>query len=361
MGGSALSVPTRRLTAAEFHPLAWKLARSLSEHLHGARVEPIPAYRQKPDFGDLDLLVEWNSPIDPSTVPEILVQGAAIGHARQVVASGAIVSFDWRPDDNALEGFQVDLMLTPPECLDASRAYFAYNDLGNLIGRVAHRMGFVHGHQGLLCPVREGEVLLAQVEVTRHPDEILAFLGYDPQRFRAGFETMDDIFAYVASGTHFSPELFSLDDGNHAARTRVRKRPTHRQFQAWLEAHQPASNHAWAPRPDAVAQAAERAPFLARAQALFPEMIQRIQAVHASRALVQDEARQRERLNGRRVSEWTGLTGADLGTFMGSVRERLGSPKDIASWARDRTDEEIKAWVLDQANPRPIRSRRPSP
>lgn len=368
MGGSALSVSTRRLVSQDFHILASRLSRSLSETLAGARVMPIPAYHAKADFGDLDLIVEWAAPRLPNDpVPESLLRWSKVGRAREQVVSGHVISLDWRTEEQEESvAFQVDLILTAPEHVDTSLAYFSYNDMSNFIGRVAHRMGFIYGHKGLLLPLTDGPEKFAQIEVSRDPPKILKFLGYDPDRFAQGFETLPDIFAYVASGAYFDPNLFGKEQ-NNAARRQAIKRPTHRLFHEWLQMTQPPARHAWAKITDGDGRLREQKHFLKMAQTRFPHVLDRVDAAWKHRALAQAQsqadAQTLARLNGHRVGEWTGLKGSDLGRLITQLRTELGTPSQAAQWLSSRTDDDLKTWVLSQQEAfRPTSlPRRPSP
>lgn len=56
MGGNALKIRTQRLPADEYHRLASEITEQIQQ-ISGARADPLRAYRNKADFGDLDILV----------------------------------------------------------------------------------------------------------------------------------------------------------------------------------------------------------------------------------------------------------------------------------------------------------------
>ena len=59
MGGNALSIPSRRIPRAEYETLSINVLSRLWSYNRTERAEIIPAYRQKVDFGDMDVLVVW--------------------------------------------------------------------------------------------------------------------------------------------------------------------------------------------------------------------------------------------------------------------------------------------------------------
>jgi len=376
MGGSALSVPTGRLPAATYHPLADKLGRALSEAF-GATVYTIPAYRSKPDFGDLDLIVE-SEPIMAAGGQEALERwSVAYGHSRECFCetNSTVFSFDYRDQSTDATGFQVDLLLTPRAELDVARSYFSYNDLGNLIGRTAHKMGFSHGHRGLLYPMRDGTHQFQNVVVSQDLDLILPFLGYDPVRFRAGFDDLQDIFNYAASTPYFNKDSFLLENRNHTSRTRDRKRPTYTAFLTWIAEQSGLPAYPWVARPERDGEpdpavlatlANERAHFLALARQTFPGFGAQVDA--ALQALTDGRAA-RQRFSGEVVGALTGLAGNPLGQFMESMRKELIHPQTLAEWLAPQTDAQVAAAVQDHLTgfvPRPYvpkpasqRARRP--
>ena len=63
MGGNALSVTTSRLSKDAYKIVCENIVGRLATAIPGHRTAVIQAYAQKPDFGDLDLLIEGGVPI----------------------------------------------------------------------------------------------------------------------------------------------------------------------------------------------------------------------------------------------------------------------------------------------------------
>ncbi len=337
MGGNALKeIPTRRLNAVDFHAVAAAVEQGLRETF-GARVQTIPAYRSKADFGDLDVIVEMEKVLVPGNGHEALEEFARRhGHARAFKPNGNVVSYDFRHTPEEVAGFQVDLILTPAAEFDAALAYFSYNDLGNLIGRTAHKMGFVYGHRGLLYPFRDGTHLFKTIEVCHDIDKSLAFLGYDPARFHQGFDGLDDIFAYVIGSKYFNKELFLLENRNHTDRTRDRKRKTYSAFLDHLEQQQDLPAF---PYPE------DKSTWLPHAFEVFPSLAQDL----ANTRLELEESRfVRSVFNGETVQEWTGLTGKALGKLMSRVRESFATREEWVGFLRQEGQEGLRVRVMEQ-------------
>lgn len=245
MGGHALKdVGVVRLPARLYAVLAERVVVRLTDGVlfPGLHARAIPALRTKPDFGDLDVLVthpdqDWG--FDEARRAAL----TAVFRPTRVVPNGPVLSFDVAaPGDEAApeyagRRFQVDLIRVPPESFAFALGYFSYNDLGNLLGRVARLHGFKLGHAGLFRPFRapgNESHFVRDILVTRDWSAALTFLGYDPGRWGQGFDTKDEMFAFVAGSHAFHPVAFPLEHRSHKARVRDRKRPTYTAFLQWL-------------------------------------------------------------------------------------------------------------------------------
>lgn len=330
MGGNALKAShdfeTRRVPAAEYHQeIVPALQASLSRLFPRTRVACIPSYGDKPDFGDVDFLIETDY-LGSNWVNEVLSEFAP----RAWVKNGNVLSFEFR-------GFQVDLIATKGEEFSWTLAYFAFNDLGNLIGRVAHKMGFKFGHDGLWYVLRDGEHSTHVVEEIRLTmsewDRALAFLGFDPARYRRGFQTLEEIFNFVTESSCFDRDIFLLENRNHASRIRDRKRKTYTAFLEWVEARPELKQHQWP---------AEKSAHLARADEAFPGFRARREA--AFEKMARNRAI-RARFNGDLVRQLTGLQGADLGDRMRDLKALFPNPMALETFVLAATDAQIEQFI----------------
>ena len=321
MGGNALTrfgLSSQRLPADAFHALSRAVEKGFARCFPGVRIAPIPAYREKADFGDLDLLVA-REPFVAAGGVEVLEEWCTqVGYSRAQDRNGPVLSAEWRTSPSQDHGFQVDFITVPQAEFDLALHYFSYNDLGNLVGRIAHKMGLLHGHQGLLMPIRDDTHEFARILVCDDSDRVLTFLGYDPKRFHAGFNNLQEIFEFVASSPYFNKEIFLLENRNHASRTRDRKRKTYREFLEWI-ADRPGLPSF--PYPENIAE------WLPVIFAEFPACKEEHDA-----AWVRLEKHRwlAERFNGERVGEMTGLSGKELGRVMSMVREQMPTEEIVA-------------------------------
>jgi hypothetical protein len=323
MGGNALSVTAVRLTKSNFERVSTECVQRLQACMPGSRVSVIPSYRAKPDFGDCDILVSATG-FDRDAA-------AAALDATEVVPNGPTTSMGVAVREGV---FQVDLIVADDAAFDYAFAYMSFNDLGNLIGRTAHRAGLAHKDNGLWYFVRDdGGYKFREICLTRDYDQALAFLGYDPARFHSGFDKLEEIFEYVAGSRFFNRDIFLLENRNAKARIRDRKRHTYMSFLRWCDER---------PNLPAYQYPDDKAVWLPRIAAHFPHFEGEYQQALADRAA---EHSSKERYNGEWVAGLTGLAGKALGALMKNVKDSFESPDAMRQFILASTDEQLAARV----------------
>lgn len=339
MGGNALQSASVRLPAARYHDVERSLVQTLARQFPGRRIEAILAYANKPDFGDLDILIEGGAGYDPQAV-------AAALQATEVVPNGDVTSIGVAVDEGI---FQVDLIAIPPEAFDFAARYFGYNDFGNLVGRIARKFGTQFGHLGLRYSIRDPENrhnLIAEVSITTDFGVALGLLGYDAARYEkmratGQFKTLDDIFRYVVSTPYANRDIYLLENRNHADRIRDAKRATYNAFLAWLD-EQPAGVVPAYPWGDTGSEArdAQRQGFLQAAFAQLPEFKAAYDGALAAWQRRKDLKRQ---FNGVLAAEATGLTGKALGDLMTRVSASFPDQSAFETFFIDASREQAIA------------------
>lgn len=322
MGGRAFEEVQHRKTAREYFRWLedWFIPRFTD--LYGDNLEFIPAYANKPDFGDADILAYY-----PPDVWQSIVTGCREALGAEVSSkNGNVLSIGFREPDGLL--WQVDLIHTHPDEVEITKTYFSFNDLGNLMGRIAHRMGFKYGHDGLRYVIRDegnSDHVVAEILVSRDPGAIFRFLGYEHRTFRQHFNDLEDIFKYVVTSPYFSEDIFSLENRNHRSRVRDAKRPTYMKFLKWLEDGNGI-------KPNQVQYFRDKKAFkavsLRDAFSRFPEFADRYSA-----AVLEHSKKKElnELFDGLKLREATGLEGKDLGRLKHEV---------VKDFAEDLDDDE---------------------
>lgn len=336
MGGHAFpEFKTRRLDQIGFMTVATACMSRLEIGFPDNHFQPVVSYRNKETFGDLDII--WcGDHITPEDMSKAL-------KAIELVKNGPVTSFALRLNEDEI--FQVDLIKVDCKHLESAASYFAFNDLGNLLGRIFHRAGFKLGHKGMLYVVREegnNSHALKEIEVTRSWKEALEFAGYDFNRWLEGFDELEDVFRYAVSIPLANRTIFRLDETNHQARVRDRKRLTYQKFLRWV--NDPAN--AVREKED-VTKEELRADWLKKAKIAFPDFAKELEEVQKEMEL---RRLAKEKFNGIIVKEITELEGQDLGRFMQDfvtnyIEDKMKMTK--VEWALQHSPEQIKQAISE--------------
>jgi len=339
MGGNALSAPSIRLPLERYRAACGDVTERLARVFPGRRAMVIPAYAAKADFGDMAVLIVGGGGYDPTVA-------AAALNATEVVRNGDVTSLGVKVEEGV---FQVDLIKVPAESFDFALRYFAMNDLGNLLGRIAHKAGFKLGHLGLLYPLRDqrnADHVIAELVVTRDWGLAIGLLGYDAKAYQDGFDggfrSLSDIFSFVVSSQYCNRDIYLLENRNAKARVRDNKRPTYTAFLKWLEC---VPNNAL-PAYDWSDKEMARQTFLGGAMERFPGFATAYVDANAHQAV---ERMFRAKLNGQFVAAISGLTGRELGELMGrlnqQIREQCPDHESLRAWVTQTGDHALRLLV----------------
>lgn len=218
MGGNAIKGAfTRRYQKDEFDNILPIILEKAKKKFTDAKSTTY--FKSKESFGDADILVLVDKEIN-FNIKEWIIEEF---QSKEVNINGHVYSFEFNE-------LQVDFILTPLRNWETSQVYFSYNDLHNLIGKVAHRFGLKWGFDGLKYTYnREGKEL-GVINVTKSYRKALDFLGFDVQRYDQGFDNLDEIFDFVISSKYFNPWLFDFEIMNRTNRERDMKRTTYASF-----------------------------------------------------------------------------------------------------------------------------------
>jgi len=347
MGGNALMFAhTERKNKEQYTEITRTVIDKLCELFPATEMAAIKSIEGKETFGDCDiLLVDKNLPanwiyqvqqafhtkemlinrlgggplrfIDPNIALEVehvaLHDGSHYDVPQSAIPSST-VSF-------AFEDFQIDLMITQPEDFEIAQIYYAYNDLGNLMGRIADAMGFKFGWSGLWKNLDEGSETYAKLCVSRDPRPIFELLGYDYDRYLVGFESFENMYEYAASSQWFHSALYQFENRNHKDRVRDEKRASYRGFVAWLEGKPWLNKHTWTRYElgtNPPARVREKEAHLRRALSRHTSF--RLSVDIEKRRYVAVKGAKKI-WNGEIISKLTGFTGMELGDFMRHCKE----------------------------------------
>lgn len=325
MGGNALkNCTTRRFDREEYFALVFRINGILQNRFPDCRFEVIKAYANKETFGDMDIVIESDN-LPANWVNQIREAFAPA----EMVLNGNCLSFEYCQ-------LQIDLITMPSQDYRSALNYFAYNDLGNLLGRIADSMGLKYGHDGLSYRYTVGTHCFRVIPITRDLGTILPVLGYSVERYNTGFDTLEDIFLFVMSTPFFNESIYLLENRDNRSRARDEKRKTYTEFLEYLRKTPSFFKNHYPKHEDK----SDWLPFLFEMLPGFKESYEQCAKDY------DDHLIYKRRFNGELVSHWTGLEGKELGNFMqyllawaaGTWKEFVVSPE----W----TDEDIMTTTI---------------
>lgn len=193
--------------------------------------------------------------------------------------------------------------------------------------------GLRWGWGGLSYPVYNNYITkewkLGKLVLTLNPDKAFAFLRFDFERTKDGFNTPMDMFEYVARSTYFSVQPFLFENMNARQWKRDAQRPTYHEFLRYLEGLPlfPKLEH---PSPIETLRHAEvffQEPFFAKVlECLMVD--QRIQAAA-------------KKFNANIIKERFGLEGKTLGEFMRRWKDQFSSREERVAYVLETPLENL--------------------
>lgn len=327
MGGLLLktwNLPEKRIPTLEYE----KIKRELLTKFRGDVVinspffgklfaEVAPSIRNKETHGDLDIN------ISDLTDKHATVSWKEFDNFSEYLEK----EFGYKPFKNSnvysfpYDGFQVDVTFHPFDDFDMAVNYSSWGDLGNLMGRIFHKMGLHYGHAGLSFWIRQGlfdknvqwsdnDHIYEKVVLSKNMKEICQIGGFDYDRWKQGFDCEQDAFDFVVDSKYFDKSLFDLESLNHTNRTRNRKRGMYMRFVEYVSTIEKKGT-----------------PFLSKYEySLYMQskFYNLNQAISRYRLIYEIDKIVKEKINGNLVMEWLNLSEKDgklVGQIMTEIRK----------------------------------------
>jgi len=222
MGGLALkSTHTRRYQRKEFDALWIEVSGIIGKTF---KQFSMPRYfESKESFGDMDIIISLEG-FDYETMREYIT---TTFKPNEIFHNGHSWSFDYKE-------IQIDFITCPAEDYESYEHYFAFNDLGNFIGRMAQVMGLKYGQEGLWYNHYNGNQK-TKIIISKDYPKIFDYLGLDYSKWITGFDSLEEIFEYVKTSRFFNPEIFQMHHLNKINRERNLKRASYIAFLEYIE------------------------------------------------------------------------------------------------------------------------------
>lgn len=318
MGGKLFNLP--RMPRDAYLEVEADVRQYLDRKLPGQYRIP-RFYGDKPDFGDMDVLVasrpDWED-LRAEIVRDLgITQTKAVGHVFSTV----------------YRGLQTDFFTVPERYLESTYNFMSFNDLGNFIGRICRRFDLKYGERGLVYVYRRaGGNYQVELEITRDFAEVCRFLGLSHEAWRAGFSSLPEMFDWVIASPYFSVAPY-LDETDSNLRKRAPERSTVTRFIEYLRAR----------GIDKRAAFEDRRSYLPMIIATFPGADLEAQ-IERERAAEARKAQLDAKWSGKRVMRLLpGLSGKALGELI--VRFKA-SFDDFEGWVLSASEEEIDQRIL---------------
>jgi len=303
MGGRALKLTyTRRYERDEFLTVKDEIFDIMSSTF---KKYSIPRYfADKESFGDIDIIVSLEGfEGDMRTYIESTFEPNEIFH------NGNAYSFDYKE-------LQVDFITCEPEYYVSNYHYLAFNDLGNLTGRLSHKIGLKYGQEGLWYNHYYNGQNVGKVMISTDYSEIFDFLDLDYTKWIEGFNTLEEIFDYVTTSKYFNPEDYKLENLNKINRERNLKRASYMSFLEYVEEKGANPNY------DIGFNEATKENILDVVNGWFPncEILKQIDILEYN---IERKKESKDKFNGGMVITKYGIEGKELGTAMTKFRSHI--------------------------------------
>jgi hypothetical protein len=297
MGGNALkNTELRRYNKAEY----MMITRHVQSILHKNNIvaEPTLSYKNKPDFGDLDMLIL--SGTVKKNIRELIKE---YFNPNEIYHNGNAWSFDFNQ-------FQIDFIIVKDIDWVTSNVYFSYNDLGNFMGRIAYQMGFRYGDYGLKVNYYVDGKKFSKI-ISKEPNKIFEFLGFDWDKYSQSFHGLTDIFDFIINSRYFDSKIFDYEKLNHQNKTRNRKRKNYQLFLDYVA--ETASNKTY--------EYKSQDEYLISADRYFGTNI--IDDIDEWKKVLERENEVHERFNGNIIMKLFDLKGKELGSSIKRFKSEI--------------------------------------
>lgn len=315
MGGNLFKLG--RIDKEKYDAIVASLIPVLDKHFGNSYRIPV-AYRNKKDYGDVDIIVDAGILQNRNDWKEVIKADLGVTETQSI---RNVFSMSYM-------NFQVDIFLVGSRRLESTYNFMSYNILGNLIGRIYHKFNLKYGEDGLFYVLRGfNNHSSKEIVVTRDMKQILTFIGLSYERWTEGFDEVVDIFEYVISSKYFcansyDPEYFNV-------RKRASERPDFLQFLNYLEENNIDKNYPFDKNKEI---------YLDEIDNFFKTNLKDEYAKHNDRQAVLEAIS--NKFNGRIVMEVTGLKDKALGEFIQAYKEIKNDT--FEDYILSSTEDEIK-------------------
>ncbi|USW51746.1 hypothetical protein Slin15195_G050650 [Septoria linicola] len=237
MGGAAFAhaaadgqptLRTPRMSPDTYAKLKGIYTQRLIDYFPGCAVTQLQEAPEKLDYGDIDFMIGSDKPFDAMHLATSLGAAGIISYGGLCMIAVPVSGEKYssapirytnlnsqkgrKPSDQLSSEVyaQIDIDLVKPDLFAWHAFYASYGDLSGLLGQIMHNLGFTVSDKGIILRLKElddakaSEIHLrvtdkqGQLHLSNDPNQVMRFLGLDATRYRGGFGTLRDFYAWLA-------------------------------------------------------------------------------------------------------------------------------------------------------------------
>jgi hypothetical protein len=320
MGGNLFKAG--RVTKERYEEILATLIPVLDKHFGNSYRIPRP-YRDKADYGDVDIILDAGAVRTQFDWFDSLCDELGVEETHRVRNVLSMLYMN----------FQVDIFMTPTSELESSANFMSYNILGNLVGRIYHKFNLRYGEAGLFYVLRGfTNHISKEIIVTRDMNKILSFVGLSYDRWKEGFNNVEEIFEYVIESPYFCSNSYSPEFYN--VRKRANERPDFVKFLDYLEVNKIEKNFPFE-KP--------KEQYLGMIDFYFKTDLKSAHEKHLRQERLKQVA---EKFNGRIIMELLNIEGKELGAFIGNYKNGFQDETTFEDFILNASQKEIEQDIL---------------
>ena len=347
MGGKALSCETIRLNKDRYISLFEEIRKKICDELGYCQfyISDIKTYKNKTDFGDLDILI--SKKLTENEITSIL-------NPVEIFTNGLDTSIGYKIMDNIFINnqigiFQIDLIYANLQDYTFTNKLMSYDPIGNLLGMLFNALGFKLTNKGLFYKLKDPitKQLIDYILVTSCFENALIILGYtDIDYFVYGnnsFYSLENIYEFITNSKYFHPEIYlKTENLNHSSRTKFKKRPNIVSFLDYIKNIRPSFNIA---KLSTISDKVVKS--LSNSLEYLTVINEETFKDRCSKVLTeyQINLEYHKRFNGKITSELTGLEGKELSLFMEQLINFYGGHHEFKDLILLLTEEGSKIAI----------------
>lgn len=282
------------------------------------------AYKNKPDYGDVDIIVDAAVVLNKPNWKNDIADELNVIETKSVRNVYSIL----------YQNFQVDFFLVGTNKLETCYNFMSYNILGNLIGRIYHKFNLRYGEDGLFYVLRGfNNHISKEVIVSRDMKSILEFIGLSYERWSQGFDDLQDIFEYIITSKYFCSNSYDMKYFN--VQKRATERPDFNKFLDYLSLNNIEKNYPFNKNKET---------YIDEIDVYFKTNLKEKYREHVERQDILE--RLSKKFNGKIVMEVIeGIEGKELGKFIGDYKNACPNfERDILLLPQEIINDDIKTF-----------------